>query len=193
MSQPRNESVITSYSLLSTLICLILLFQMESFQFRPMSNPGVSQPKAPKANHARSRSKTSSISSLSQLNHSSSFSSSQSITEMTSSTPMSSRPSSLVGNRSRPLSHHRRRSSVSTRVESAEVMGISLPDLLQSSSDDNVNLGDKDSIRRRALLALEGRSEFGSDSAVVEIPEFDSLPHTSSPKLADFRKLSQCY
>ena len=38
-------------------------------------------------------------------------------------------------------------------------MGISLPSILLSSSEDNINLGDRDSIRRRALLALEGQSE----------------------------------
>lgn len=153
-----------------------------------MSNPGISQSKASKTNHARSRSKTNSISSLSQLNLANSFVSSQSATEMSSSASMNSRPSSLVGTRSRPASHHRRLSSVSTRVESAEVMGITLPDIPQSSSDDNINFGDKDSIRRRALLALEGRTEFGSDNAVVEIPQLDNVLKASSPKSMDFRK-----
>ncbi|THH12331.1 hypothetical protein EW145_g88 [Phellinidium pouzarii] len=84
-----------------------------------------------------------------------------------------SRPSSLASNRSRPTSHHRRRSSVSTRVESAEMMGVALPDFPSSSSDDNVNLGDRDSIRRRALFALEGKNEFSSGINTVEIPELN--------------------
>lgn len=69
-------------------------------------------------------------------------------------------------------SHHRRRSSVSTRHESAELMGISLPDLPPSTSDDNVNFGEKDSIRRRALLALEGKPDVAFNK--VEIPDFSS-------------------
>ena len=52
-------------------------------------------------------------------------------------------------------------------------MGFSLPDHSASSSDDNINLGDKDSIRRRALMALEGKSELGSFSK-MEIPELVS-------------------
>ncbi|THH33743.1 hypothetical protein EUX98_g474 [Antrodiella citrinella] len=67
-------------------------------------------------------------------------------------------------------SHHRRRSSVSTRHESAELMGVTLPAIPLSISDDNINLGDKDSIRRRALWALEGKTDVGS-FAKVEIPE----------------------
>lgn len=70
-------------------------------------------------------------------------------------------------------SHHRRRSSVSTRRESAEIMGVTLPAMPASTSDDNINLGDKDSIRRRALWTLEGKTDVGSFSK-VEIPELDS-------------------
>ncbi|KAF8897163.1 hypothetical protein BD779DRAFT_1489245 [Infundibulicybe gibba] len=66
-------------------------------------------------------------------------------------------------------SHHRRRSSVSTRRESAELMGVSVPDLPPSVSEDNVNFGDKDSIRRRALWALEGKPEVAFTR--VEIPD----------------------
>ncbi|KAG6333766.1 hypothetical protein ID866_5328 [Astraeus odoratus] len=69
-------------------------------------------------------------------------------------------------------SHHRRRSSVSTRRESAELMGVSLPDLPTVHSDDNVNLGDRDSIRRRALLALEGKPDLAFSK--VEIPDITS-------------------
>ncbi|CAA7259491.1 unnamed protein product [Cyclocybe aegerita] len=69
-------------------------------------------------------------------------------------------------------SHHRRRSSVSTRHESAELMGVSLPDLPPSTSDDNINLGEKDSIRRRALWALEGKPDISYNK--VEIPDFSA-------------------
>ena len=81
--------------------------------------------------------------------------------------------------RSRPNSHHRRRSSVSTRVESAEIMGLTLPDLPASSSEDNINFGDKDSIRRRALLALEGKDSFSSNTNTVEIVDLsnEGVPH----------------
>lgn len=70
---------------------------------------------------------------------------------------------------SRPNSHHRRRSSVSTRRESADLMGVTVPDLSSAKLEDNINLGDKDSIRRRALLALEGKTDLAF--AAVEIPD----------------------
>lgn len=69
-------------------------------------------------------------------------------------------------------SHHRRRSSVSTRIESAEMMGVSIPDLPPSTSEDNINLGEKDSIRRRALWALEGKADVAFSK--VEIPELST-------------------
>ena len=74
--------------------------------------------------------------------------------------------------------------SVSTRRESADLMGISLPSILLSSSEDNINLGDRDSIRRRALLALEGKDAGGSFS--VEIPELDG-PEVPKRSSFDFR------
>lgn len=49
-------------------------------------------------------------------------------------------------------------------------MGMALPIIPASVSQDNVNFGDKDSIRRRALLTLEGKTDVGSFSS-VEIPE----------------------
>lgn len=52
------------------------------------------------------------------------------------------------------------------------MMGVSLPTLPQSISEDNINLGDKDSVRRRALWALEGKPDAGQFS--VEIPELDA-------------------
>jgi hypothetical protein len=78
-------------------------------------------------------------------------------------------------------SHHRRRSSVSTRHESAEIMGVSVPDLSASSSEDSAS--EKDSIRRRALWALEGKQADASYSK-VEIPEL-STPEIEK-KLSDF-------
>lgn len=85
--------------------------------------------------------------------------------------PGSDRNSQSVSSTKRN-SHHKRRSSVSTRHESAELMGISIPDLPPSASDDNVNFGEKDSIRRRALLALEGKPDVAYNK--VEIPDFSS-------------------
>jgi len=49
------------------------------------------------------------------------------------------------------------------------MMGVALPDLPVSTSDDNVNLGEKDSIRRRALWALEGKPDVSFNK--VEIPD----------------------
>ena len=57
-------------------------------------------------------------------------------------------------------------------------MGISLPDLPPSNAEDNVNLGEKDSIRRRALWALEGKPDLSYPK--VEIPEL------STPKMEKF-------
>ncbi|KAL0949812.1 hypothetical protein HGRIS_009847 [Hohenbuehelia grisea] len=108
------------------------------------------------------------------------------------STTSSDSSSSLASStNSKRNSHHRRRSSVSTRHESAEIMGVTLPDLPPSSSDDNINLGEKDSIRRRALLALEGKPDMAFSK--VQIPEF-SAPDLEK-KLFDFsmkQSLSQC-
>lgn len=63
------------------------------------------------------------------------------------------------------------------------MMGVAEPDLPASSSDDNINLGDKDSIRRRALWALEGKPDISYSK--VEIPEFAS-PEVEK-KTFDFR------
>ncbi|KAG5654643.1 hypothetical protein H0H81_009891 [Sphagnurus paluster] len=120
--------------------------------------------------HARSHSRNASISS--------------SISAPSLSTPLPSplfKPATTTADMSPPLgpvpsskrnSHHRRRSSVSTRIESAELMGVSIPDLPPSTSEDNINLGEKDSIRRRALWALEGKPDLSF--AKVEIPELSS-------------------
>ena len=57
-------------------------------------------------------------------------------------------------------------------------MGVSLPELPSAHSDDNINLGDKDSIRRRALWALEGKPDLAFSK--VEIPDISS-PDDSKP------------
>lgn len=69
-------------------------------------------------------------------------------------------------------SHHRRRSSVSTRHESAEIMGVSVAELTPSPSRDSFNLGEKDSIRQKALWALEGKPD--ASYIKVEIPELST-------------------
>ena len=49
---------------------------------------------------------------------------------------------------------------------------MALPDLPLSASEDNINLGEKDSIRRRALWALEGKPDVSYNK--VEIPELST-------------------
>jgi hypothetical protein len=49
-------------------------------------------------------------------------------------------------------------------------MGVPLPTLSASNSEDNMSLGDRDSVRRRALWALEGKPTPDGFSP-VEIPE----------------------
>jgi hypothetical protein len=124
----------------------------------------------PKSFHGRSHSRNSSISSSMSstlpLSHSTSANSIKSTNDMPSVPSTNSLPPPP---KKRPSSHHRRRSSVSTRHESAEMMGVSLPDLPISLSEDNINLGEKDSIRRRALWALEGKPDLSFSK--VEIPE----------------------
>ena len=142
------------------------IYQLEAFQFRrTTTSPSQSVPLSPTQGHG-SHSRHGSITSM---NFSSSTNSMISSTSEISSS--SSRPGSTAGGRSRPNSHHRRRSSVSTRAESADMMGVALLDLPASTMEDNVNFGDKDSIRRRALLALEGKSDFISSRSTVEIPD----------------------
>ncbi|KAA1466020.1 hypothetical protein DENSPDRAFT_868183, partial [Dentipellis sp. KUC8613] len=132
---------------------------------RPLSsNSSISNTRS---SHSRSHSRNNSISSAPSL----SFSlSSNSTNDMS---PFSFPSQSTGSTSSKRNSHHRRRSSVSTRRESAEVMGVSLPDLPPSKSEENINLGEKDSIRRRALWALEGKTDSGSFSP-VEIPELNN-------------------
>lgn len=149
---------------------LIHSFQFESFTFGKVNTQRNSH------GHSRSHSRNTSISSTSSLPFSVSSKSTNSFDASASfSNPAPS---------SKHNSHHRRRSSVSTRRESAEIMGVSLPDLPPSTSDDNINFGDKDSIRRRALWALEGKCDVPYSK--VEIPEL-STP-VMEKLMADLRK-----
>lgn len=149
----RLSSASCRFNIFLTLIRL----QFDNFRLgggRPASTSGRH---AHKRSHSRNTSISSSVSAIS-------------LTSATNpqSQPMPSHdlPSSSSNKRN---SHHRRRSSMSTRHESAEMMGVPAPDLALSSSSDNINLGEKDSIRRRALLALEGKTDHSFTK--VEIPE----------------------
>ncbi|KAH9843719.1 uncharacterized protein C8Q71DRAFT_698302 [Rhodofomes roseus] len=129
--------------------------------FRMGGAPPSTNNSGPKPRHARSHSRNGSVSVPLSFP-------TPSVT--TTDEPPSPTRTSVSSKRS---SHHHRRSSVSTRRESADMMGVSLPTIPQSVSEDNINLGDKDSVRRRALWALEGKTDVGSFSK-VEIPEFDA-------------------
>ena len=151
-------------------LIVALNFKLDAFKLGGNAPSSVSSHRAHRSSHSRSHSRhTSSVSlslSVPPLSSSSSVSS--------NSPPASPPPMNGGSTSSKRNSHHRRRSSVSTRRESAEIMGFSLPSLSSSSSsEDNINLGDKDSIRRRALLALEGKSDVGAFSR-VEIPELST-------------------
>lgn len=130
----------------------------------------------PKHSHGRSRSRNSSISSLSTFSISASASAPSLPSPPFVHSSINVSPNGPPSKR--PTSHHRRRSSVSTRCESADLMGVSLPDLPPAHSDDNINFGDRDSIRRRALLALEGKPDFAFSK--VEIPDITSPDSTKS-------------
>ncbi|KAF9498400.1 hypothetical protein BDN71DRAFT_1487519 [Pleurotus eryngii] len=126
------------------------------------------------SSHARSHSRNTSISSVASLpvfTSNGSLASSASLNDSSSLTLSTSTSNSSVSS-SKRNSHHRRRSSVSTRHESAEMMGVSIPDLPLSKSDDHFTLGEKDSIRRRALWALEGKQDMAFSK--VEIPELST-------------------
>lgn len=137
---------------------------------------GGAPPSSPRHSHQRSRSRNSTL----PL----SFSAPSLPPAAPDSPPLDPSPSLNLPPR-RPTSHHHRRSSVSTRRESAELMGVSLPELPSAHSDDNINLGDKDSIRRRALWALEGKPDLAFSK--VEIPDITS-PDVTKP--FEFREYS---
>ncbi|KAI0921992.1 hypothetical protein AcW2_006809 [Taiwanofungus camphoratus] len=149
--------------------------RLDSFRLGKIpSNMNMSQ-NGPKSSHARSHSRNGSVSVPLAFPTPATFTSSATSTEEP---PASPSWNSLGA--SKRSSHHRRRSSVSTRRESADMMGVSLPAISPSVSDDNINLGDKDSIRRRALWTLEGKTDVGTFSK-VEIPELDTAGAAKKP------------
>lgn len=142
--------------------------QFESFKL------GGSSPPSQSRRHCHSRSHSRNLSTSISLPLSLSFSPpSHDIISLSSSSSISSlsQLGSAPSTATKRSSHHRRCSSVSTRRESAEVMGVALP--TPSNSDDNMTLGDKDSIRRCALWALEGKS-CPDGFSPVEIPELNT-------------------
>ncbi|KAJ7179484.1 hypothetical protein C8R46DRAFT_987240 [Mycena filopes] len=125
--------------------------RFESFK---LGMPSPTAQVASKHRHARSHSRNASISSIASLP-----------------TPKSTTTHEIPPTHSLPPppkrnSHHRRISSVSTRRESAELMGVSVSDPLISPAED---AGEKDSLRRHALWALEGKRD--ASYSKVEIPE----------------------
>lgn len=155
-----------------TRVCSLVTLQLEFFETSEIPSDTSISGVLSNANHSRSHSRSHSrchsiTSSLSagNLNQPSVSTSDNTLTTFTFPGTTNFLPSVT----SKRNSHHRRHSSVSTRTESAELMGVSLPELPSSNSDNNVNLGDKDSIRRRALLALEGKPD--TSFSKVEIPD----------------------
>ena len=146
--------------------------QFDSFKLGKVP-PAGSSSQLKRHSHSRSHSRNVSISispspslPFSIPSHDSLSSSSYSISSLSQ---LSSTPATAA----KRGSHHRRCSSLSTRRDSADVMGVSLPAISTSSSEDNISLGDKDSIRRRALWALEGKPSPDGFSP-VEIPELNT-------------------
>jgi len=148
--------------------------RMANFRFRqsPTTTVFSDAPSSPQAvasstnkAHARSHSRNNSISNL-PLKLSS-------MNNVITSDELQDVPSSPTP-RSRPNSHHRRRSSVSTRRESAEMMGFAPPpETGPDSSDEPAEL------RRLALRTLEGNSRsdnpFIGGFTKVEIPELETI------------------
>jgi hypothetical protein len=155
-----------SYSRNTSLSCF-LYFQFESFKLGKGLPFNVAQKHSHTRSHSRNASISSSVSSMS-FSVSSKSMNSVDMSTLSLSTQITANPAPP----SKRNSHHRRRSSVSTRHESAEMMGVSVPDLPPSTSEDNINLGEKDSIRRRALWALEGKPDVSYSK--VEIPELST-------------------
>ncbi|KAF8211507.1 hypothetical protein K438DRAFT_46892 [Mycena galopus ATCC 62051] len=125
--------------------------RFESFK---LGMPPTVAPGAPQHRHRRSHSRNASISSTASLP-----------------TPKSTTTHDVPPTQSLPPapkrnSHHRRVSSVSTRRESAEMMGVPVSDTMVSPAEDPA---EKDSIRRHALWALEGKRD--ASYTKVEIPE----------------------
>ena len=68
-------------------------------------------------------------------------------------------------------------------------MGLAVPDLPVSLSDDNIHMGDKDSVRRRALWALEGKPDVPYSK--VEIPELSTLENEKAFEFRECTLISQ--
>ncbi|KAG8936022.1 hypothetical protein FRC02_004934 [Tulasnella sp. 418] len=94
----------------------------------------------------------------------------------TSFTPIPDSPPSKPSN-ARPNSHHRRRSSVSTRRESCEMMGVA-PD---SPVKESHSMGDQ---RQRALWALEGKQSRSISSTSAPVFGFQkvNIPDWTTPE-----------
>ena len=153
----------------------VTLSQFESFKLGGPASTTTNTTLKPTHRHVRSRSRNLSVSS--------SFSLPARPADVPAVSSTSSGQPGAPANlspASKRNSHHRRRSSVSTRHESADLMGVSVANLPLSVSDDNINLGDKDSVRRRALWALEGKSDPNAFSK-VEIPDIGA-PELSAKK-----------
>jgi len=149
------------------------------FQSFKLGNPVSTTSMKPSHRHARSHSRNLSVSSsVTGLSFSSSANSIKHMSETSPPSPALSLPAvTITSSAAKRSSHHRRRSSVSTRHESADMMGVSIAELPVSWSDENINIRDKDSVRRRALWALEGKPDSNSFST-VEIPDI-STPEIS--------------
>jgi hypothetical protein len=170
-----DKKRVTSFFLVSfhQMTPLTYATQFESFKLGKAPPAGLSS-QFKRHSHSRSHSRNVSVSispspSLPLSIHSHDVSLSSSSFSISSLSQLSSTPATTA----KRGSHHRRCSSLSTRRDSAEVMGVSLPALSTSSSEDNISLGDKDSIRRRALWALEGKPSPDGFSP-VEIPELST-------------------
>jgi hypothetical protein len=151
--------------------------QFESFKLGGPANTTTNTILKPTHRHVRSRSRNLSVSSAFSLPARSS--------DVSPVSPTFPGPPGAPANlppapSTKRNSHHRRRSSVSTRHESADLMGVSVANLPLSVSDDNINLGDKDSVRRRALWALEGKPDVNTFSK-VEIPDISTPELPTKP------------
>lgn len=85
-----------------------------------------------------------------------------------------------TSSRSRPSSHHRRRSSVSTRRDSVDMMGFD-PATLKAENDKD----DVAKVRERALLALEGKTPRPGKSRTV--PEIVAHIGFSKVEIPDWK------
>ena len=156
----------------SPLICCATFptHQLDAFRLGRSNSVSNTNQHARKPSHARSHSRSQSVNVSTLVSTSCTT---PAVPVQTPDSPPESPPLVNANANGKRNSHHRRRSSVSTRRESAEIMGVTLPTLPTSGTDDNINLGDKDSIRRRALWALEGKADVGAFSK-VEIPELNT-------------------